>query len=81
MRVYAWLTGLALIFGVSTIAQAAPFADVDSDGDGLVTPAEFVAAYPDLSADVWNAIDADGDGAVTPEEHQTAADEGLLPNA
>lgn len=81
MSMKSWLASLALVFGTATLAQAAAFGDVDLNADGLITPDEFVSAYPDLSSDVWNAADADGDGVISPDEHATATDEGILPNA
>lgn len=75
------LAGLALVFAFAASAHAATFAEVDSDGDGAVSPGEFVAAYPDLSADDWNAVDTDADGMLTEQEHQAGLDDGILPSA
>ena len=47
-------------------AKAARYAPMDTDGDGLVSKAEFTAAAKTRFA----AADANADGSVTPEEFQ-----------
>ena len=51
-----------------TAVQAAEFADVDTDGDGMVAMEEAKAAMPDLSEDAFNEADADGDESLNEEE-------------
>ena len=46
------------------------FADLDTDGDGLVTEAELVARADAQLAARLGTVDADGDGQVTAEELQ-----------
>jgi len=75
------LLGLALFVSFAASAQAAEFADVDVNGDGAVSPDEFVVAYPNLGREAWDAIDADSDGTLSPQEHQAALDDGVLPQA
>ena len=49
-------------------AQAAEFAEVDGDSDGMVSMEEAQAAMPDLSEEKFTAADADGDGSLNAEE-------------
>lgn len=60
-------------------AYAASFADVDANGDGVISQEEFAAAYPDAGADVMASIDTNGDGQISEEEHAAAVEAGLLP--
>lgn len=65
--------------GLASAASAAAFADVDADGDGAITAAEFIAVYPDIGQDVWVTIDANADGVLTEDEHTAGIEAGLLP--
>ncbi len=49
-------------------AQAAEFAEVDGDGDGMVSMEEAKAAMPDLSDEAFSGADSDGDGSLNEEE-------------
>ena len=60
-------------------ALAAAFDAVDTNGDGAVTPLEFVAAYPDASENDFAAADVNGDGTLTNDEHDRAIETGILP--
>jgi len=51
-----------------TAAQAAEFADVDTDADGTITLDEAVAMMPDLTEDAFNAADTDEDGSLNADE-------------
>lgn len=72
------LFGLGAL-GLASAASAAAFTDVDSNGDGAITAAEFTAVYPDVGQDVWLTIDANADGVLTEDEHAAAIEAGLLP--
>ena len=61
------------------VAYAASFEEVDANGDGMITPDELAAAYPDAGEDAVAAIDADSDGQISEEEHTAAVEAGLLP--
>lgn len=49
-------------------AQAADFAEVDTDADGSVSLDEAVSMMPDLTEDAFISADADADGALTADE-------------
>lgn len=70
--------GLGLA-GAAGLVSAAPFTDVDADGDGMLTREEFVAAYPEATEDLWLMLDQNGDEGLSEDEHQAAIDGGLLP--
>ncbi|HSG32912.1 MAG TPA: EF-hand domain-containing protein [Sphingomonadaceae bacterium] len=67
------------LLAASGVALAATFTEIDANGDGAVSKEEFMAAYPDVSDDVWNAVDVNGDDSVSEDELQAAADSGVLP--
>ncbi len=61
-------------------AYAASFADLDADGDGVITQEELAAAYPEVGEDAMAAVDANGDGQISEDEHTAAVEDGLLPD-
>ncbi len=64
----------ALGFAGAAIAQ-----DVaDTDGDGVYSMEELMAAYPDLTDEVFVLIDANADGAVDADELAAAQEAGTL---
>lgn len=54
-------------------------ADIDSDGDGMITIEEFAAAFPDLTPDEFTLADTDADGLISGDELSAAAEAGILP--
>ena len=59
---------LIAFLAAMTVAGTA-FAEVqDSDGDGVFSMDEMVAAYPDLTEETFGQIDTDADGAISAEE-------------
>ncbi len=50
----------------------------DADGNGTYSMEELVAAYPDLTAEVFTTIDSNADGAVDATELKAAQDAGTL---
>ncbi len=62
-------------------AYAASFSDIDADGDGVVTPEEFAAAYPEAGEEALATVDVNGDGQISEDEHTAAVEDGLLPDA
>ena len=72
---------------VTLIAALAPFvafsaaamtAEIDTDGDGMVSLAEFQVFYPELSEELFYEMDTDGDGLVNDEEMAIAIELGAL---
>lgn len=56
---------------------AAMFNSLDTDGDGVVSAAEFAAAKPsdvssDMAAKLFKSIDTDGDGSIASSEYEDA---------
>lgn len=66
-----------LIGGIAIAATAAAGPErlerADTDGDGLVTFAEFEAAHRDRIARHFERLDSDGDGVLTADEREAAA--------
>ena len=60
-------------------AMGAGVADLDADGDGLVTVAEVQAVYPDVTEDQFSAMDTNADGSLDEAELQAATDAGMMP--
>lgn len=70
-----------LLTAATVMAMTAPAwaqADLDIDGDGVVTYEEVLVAYPDVTAEDFAAMDADGDGVLSADEIAAAQDAGLL---
>ena len=65
---------------MGTMASAA-VADLDSDGDGVVSFTEMLAVYPTLTEVGFSAVDTNGDGVVDEEELIAATEGGLIPEA
>lgn len=63
-------------FAGSAMAQEV----VDADGDGAYSMEELMAAYPNLTAEVYAAIDANGDGLVDVDELAAAQSAGTITN-
>lgn len=66
---------------VGTTAAFAAVADIDSDGDGVVSFTEMLAVYPTLTEEGFGAVDTNGDGVVDEEELTAAEEGGLIPEA
>lgn len=62
------------LFATAAFATAPTFEDVDLDGNGIVTPAEFANAMPDASDEDFALIDADSDGTISEDEMTAATD-------
>lgn len=60
-------------------ASFAALANVDTDGDGVVSYTEMLAAFPSLTEDGFSAVDANGDGVVDEVEYAAAEEGGLIP--
>ena len=74
------LTRLAAIFAIGAIASSASAqAELDADGDGVLSYAEMVIGYPELTEEAFVQIDANEDGVVDAEELAAAKENGLIP--
>lgn len=72
------LTAAMLAFGVTATAMSAQ-SSADTDDDGLLSYNELLAAYPDLTEEIFTAIDTNADGALDADEMEVAQEAGLLP--
>ena len=51
----------------------------DTDGNGVYSMEELVAAFPDLTAETFTAADANADGALDADELKAAQEAGNIP--
>ena len=76
---------IVLAIGMGALATSAfaqsGIADIDANGDGLLTLDEIQAIYPEIGADQFSQIDSNGDGAIDAVEMSAAQEAGLLPAA
>lgn len=74
---------LVLTLGVvSTPAAAQANAQTvvtDADSNGVFSYEEMVAAFPDLTHEVFAAADTNGDGSLDADELKAAQDAGTIP--
>ncbi|GFE66874.1 hypothetical protein [Litoreibacter roseus] len=73
-----------LIATAATLFATASFAavaDMDTDGDGVVSFTEMLAAYPTLTEDGFAAVDTNSDGVVDDSEITAAEEGGLIPTS
>ena len=78
-RTLAAIAPFAGALALAATSYAATFESIDTDGDGAISPVEFVTAYPDTTQDDFAAADIDADGMVSVGEHARAVEVGLLP--
>lgn len=69
------LAVLALILPASAFAAA----DIDANGDGLLTLDEVQSVFPEISTESFSAMDLNADGALDESEWVAAQEAGLLP--
>ncbi len=69
------VTGLAL----PAVAMSATAAEVDTNGDGVLTIDEVQAVFPDVTAESFSAMDVNADGALDDDEIVAAQDAGMMP--
>ena len=56
-------------------------AELDSNGDGLLSVSEVQAVYPDITAETFSAMDLNADGALDDGEIVAAQEAGVMPAA
>lgn len=71
------LTVLTMALGVSATGALAA-TEMDTDGDGVYSFEEMLAAVPTLTEETFITIDANGDGAVDEAELAAAQESGLI---
>ena len=76
---------IVLVLGLGARANAAiamgeAVAELDANGDGMLSVSEVQAAYPEISAETFSEVDANGDGALDEAELVSGQDQGLLPD-
>ncbi|MGB3247027.1 MAG: hypothetical protein WBB25_21040 [Sulfitobacter sp.] len=62
-------------------AMGSGAADLDSNGDGLLSVSEVQAVYPDVTAEQFSAMDLNADGALDDSEVVAAQEAGVMPAA
>lgn len=76
------LTAIALstlCLPVYAMGQGA--AELDVNGDGLLSVSEVQAVYPDVTAEQFSAMDLNADGALDDAEVVAAQEAGVMPAA
>lgn len=68
----------ATIIALTATAVSAQSA-MDTDGDGLLSYNELLAAHPEMTEESFVSIDTNADGAVDADELQAGVEAGLLP--
>lgn len=64
---------------IPAYAMGASVAEVDANGDGILSVAEVQAVYPDVTTDQFAAMDLNADGALDDGEVLAAQEAGLMP--
>lgn len=62
-------------------AMGAGAAEVDANGDGLLSVTEVQAIYPDVTAEQFSAMDLNADGALDDSEVVAAQEAGVMPTS
>ncbi|KIC49221.1 hypothetical protein RA29_12725 [Tateyamaria sp. ANG-S1] len=78
MNKMAFLTFLAAL-SVPALAAAEIPADIDTDGDGVLTIDEVQASFPEVTSDGFSAMDLNADGVLDEDEVTAAQEAGLMP--
>jgi len=71
------LLSTIIIAGLS--AASAVAAQVDTNGDGILTLDEVNAAFPEIKAEEFSTMDVNADGVLDNDEVAAAQDAGLMP--
>lgn len=78
MTKFSMLTLIATL-SVPALAFAQGAADLDTNGDGVLTIDEVQASFPDVTSDAFTAMDLNADGALDADEIAAAQEAGLMP--
>ena len=76
---------IVLVLGLGALANSAiamgeAMAEMDANGDGVLSVSEMQAAYPDISAETFSEVDTNSDGALDDAELIAGQEQGLLPD-
>jgi len=74
---FAAVAVLALCVPAYAMGQSA--AELDANGDGILSAAEVQAVYPDVTAEQFSAMDLNADGALDDSEVLAAQEAGMMP--
>lgn len=64
---------------VPAYAMGQGAAELDANGDGILSVAEVQAVYPDVTTEQFSAMDLNADGALDDSEVQAAQEAGMMP--
>ncbi|WP_299042318.1 hypothetical protein [uncultured Tateyamaria sp.] len=78
MTKIASLTFVAAM-AIPALAMGQGAADLDTNGDGVLTIDEVQASFPDVTSDTFTAMDLNADGALDANEVAAAQEAGLMP--
>ncbi|MDT8326981.1 MAG: EF-hand domain-containing protein [Roseovarius sp.] len=76
---------IVLVLGLGALANSAiamgeAVAELDVNGDGMLSVSEVQAVYPEISAETFSAVDTNSDGALDDAELVSGQEQGLLPD-
>ena len=72
---------IAATLALPLYAMSERAAELDANGDGLLTIDEVQAAYPDVTAESFAEMDLNADGALEEDEIAAAEEAGLMPGS
>lgn len=78
MTKIASLTFIAAL-AIPALAMGQGAAELDTNGDGVLTIDEVQASFPEVSSDIFTAMDLNADGALDADEVAAAQEAGLMP--
>ncbi|MEC7762780.1 MAG: hypothetical protein VX874_12820 [Pseudomonadota bacterium] len=70
---------IAATLTIGSVAIAQDVQMIDTDGDGLITVEELMAAFDNVNEDIFTASDTNQDGVLDMEELASAQEDGLIP--
>lgn len=78
MTKIASLTFVAAL-AIPALAMGQGAAELDTNGDGVLTIDEVQASFPEVTSDAFTAMDLNADGALDANEVAAAQEAGLMP--
>ena len=73
---------ITILLGMGLLANSAlAAAEIDTNGDGLMTIDEVQAVFPDVSPEAFAEVDTNDDGALDDAEMVAGQEQGLIPVA